>query len=465
MPNTKIPSKAKVKRRPRAKKPITESASPPEPHLQSRGLVPSRSLIDDIKAMMGVFHEAGTYKTTTPEVAVVKVLKGLELGLHAQQSLTHIWLAEQNDGSMRPVADSAELFRALIQKAGGSVVPIEMTPQRCVVRCTRGSITQDFAYTIQEAESQGLVRPGNAYTTMPTDMLFARATTRAGRAMFADIIGGLSYTAEEMGGAVQPAAPTTPPVAEVSPSKAPETPAATHGSAEAAVPEGQTPPTPPQPPAQHQRPWVPNAGDAADLPEIEGRKAVLIVQVQDGTGVQTLPTCGITTAQLMAIKALLQRHTGIRPVYDAWMDSIKHQKATSLTEQEAGMLIARLQAQAPENEQAPPQQATPLPPETPPAAETPPATAAVRVNTWETAKAKFDALVARLGLNQAEIELVMSHTKKVKSMQEFDAAMIEQATMDLEHAAVGQRSALEEAMTTAREIIAGQSPDLPGGPY
>lgn len=429
----KMPAKAATKdpKQPQHKPAQTLELAPGQ-------IVPDAKFFKDVERLMEYMRKAGVDQGMSDAVAAVKLLKGVELGLHCTQALRHIWITEKGD----LVADSAELFRALMQRAGISLVPLEMTATRCVVECTRGSQKAQFAYTIEEAQAQGLVRPGNVYTTIPTDMLFARVTTRAARAMAADVVAGLSYTAEEVG-AVQTASAGggTRPV---------------HGApAATSLPMKDTPPADASP----QKPRVPNAGDAMDtLPEVEGRQAVTTVTVTDAKGTRTLPSCGVTTQQLMAVTSLVSRNeAGLRPVFNGFMQALKHQKLTALTEQEAGMLIARLQGQGAPTNGTPAESAAPAQPVAPATPEH------AQANTpLEAARAAFMALVQKLGLELIDATEVMSQFLE-KPFSEATAEEVVQATRELDNVSVVNTEALKAAIATAQRIRESGAPTWESG--
>ena len=96
------------------------------------------------------------------------------------------------------VGISAELMRALILRAGHELHIAEATESRCVIRGRRSGWTDwtSASFTMQEAVKAGYTRKNPNYTSSPTDMLLARATTRLARMVFADVIAGLRSSEE-----------------------------------------------------------------------------------------------------------------------------------------------------------------------------------------------------------------------------------------------------------------------------
>jgi|688.fasta_scaffold51599_6 hypothetical protein len=128
-----------------------------------------------------------------PENVYLILLLGDSLGLHPAQALTSIAVIKG-----KPTM-SAELMRAVVMNAGHRFRIDESTPTAARVTVARKEWPQDesqFAFTVEDAKRAGL--GGDSYQKYPTAMLLARVTTMACRAMFADVIAGISYTPEEM---------------------------------------------------------------------------------------------------------------------------------------------------------------------------------------------------------------------------------------------------------------------------
>lgn len=127
-----------------------------------------------------------------PESIAACILTGLELGLGPMTSLSHINVIEG-----KPDTD-AELMRALILKAGHELWVEESTNTKvtlCGIR--RGSSrTGKVTWTMDDAKRAGLDTKDN-WRHYPRAMLLARATAELSRAMFADVIAGLSMSSEE----------------------------------------------------------------------------------------------------------------------------------------------------------------------------------------------------------------------------------------------------------------------------
>ena len=129
-----------------------------------------------------------------PEAIVAVMLMGYELGLGPMQSLQSIDLIQG-----RPEL-SAEGMRALVLAAGHTII-VDATDERATAKCHRRDWSPDawvpFTFTMHDAERAGLAGKDN-WKKYPRSMLSARVTTEGCRSVFPDVIGGVSYTAEEI---------------------------------------------------------------------------------------------------------------------------------------------------------------------------------------------------------------------------------------------------------------------------
>lgn len=167
-----------------------------------------------------------------PDAVLACVLFGRELGIGPMQSLSQINVI---DG--KPTM-SPELMRGLVRGAGHRLTIDEWDDTTCSVTGTRADTGESLslAWNLERARDAGLCTivdgrararslrdkplPWESYTRA---MLHARATSELCRALFADVIAGVSYTPEELSfaevanepepgpGAVHPALPVSGP--------------------------------------------------------------------------------------------------------------------------------------------------------------------------------------------------------------------------------------------------------------
>lgn len=130
---------------------------------------------------------------SAPKVAAA-MLYGRELGLPPMTSLAGIQVIQGKPGL------SAEMMRALILAAGHQL-RIKQAEGTCTIRARRredigdDEAWQEFTFTRAQAQKAGLKSEG--WIKYEADMLLARATSRAARAMFADVTHGL-HAVEEL---------------------------------------------------------------------------------------------------------------------------------------------------------------------------------------------------------------------------------------------------------------------------
>ena len=135
-----------------------------------------------------------------PDAVVAVVLAGHELGLGPMQSLQTIDLI-QGRPSLSP-----EGMRALVLSRGHGLI-IEAGDEAATVHCHRLEWPPDrwssFTFTLEDAKRANLLGKDN-WRQYPRAMLTARATAEACRAVWPDVIAGLSYTAEELESSAAP---------------------------------------------------------------------------------------------------------------------------------------------------------------------------------------------------------------------------------------------------------------------
>lgn len=128
-----------------------------------------------------------------PEAVLAAILTGHEVGIGPMQALAKIHVIEG-----RPT-QAAELMRALVLSKGHELIVEEYTLTR-VILCGRRKESDHVTkvqWDMDMAKKAGLEQKPN-WKKYPRAMLLARATGELCRLIFADVIGGISYTPEEL---------------------------------------------------------------------------------------------------------------------------------------------------------------------------------------------------------------------------------------------------------------------------
>lgn len=130
--------------------------------------------------------------------AIFQILSiGAELGLPPMTALMHLYVVHGK------VGQDAQTMRALVRRAGHQFEWRERGEERCVVAGKRADDGSELevTWTMEDAKRADLIKDGGAWETYPRAMLAARATAELCRALFEDVLGGVSYTPGELGAA------------------------------------------------------------------------------------------------------------------------------------------------------------------------------------------------------------------------------------------------------------------------
>lgn len=117
------------------------------------------------------------------------ILSGREMGVPPMTALSSIHVIKG-----RP-AQSAQLMRQLVLAAGHQLRTVEATDTRCVFEGRRKG-EEDWQQVVFTADQARKARIDLG--TYPEDKLYARATSRLCRRAFADVLGGMPYSTEEL---------------------------------------------------------------------------------------------------------------------------------------------------------------------------------------------------------------------------------------------------------------------------
>lgn len=173
---------------------VTTDIVPADPSRGHRMLVPAN--LNQAWVMAGDLANTGVVPSAMrgkqAEVFAVAVWAS-ETGIGVIQALNGVHVIEGR------VAPKPELMRALVMRAGHDLDIREMTERKCVVWGKRADSGRELEVTFTWADAENAGLTGKAvWQKYPRSMLLARATSELGRAIFPDIVAGLSYGPDEM---------------------------------------------------------------------------------------------------------------------------------------------------------------------------------------------------------------------------------------------------------------------------
>lgn len=150
------------------------------------------------------FHACRWYGLTSPEQAVVIMVKALELGIPLTAAFEFFDVIESKP-TLKPIGALALIHRSPLV----DVVSIDTQPDRCSVTMKRRDtgFEHTATFTMQDAHAAGLIKTdkdGSAWKRYAPDMLRNRAIGRCARIVAPDVISGLYLTDELQ----EPAQPT-----------------------------------------------------------------------------------------------------------------------------------------------------------------------------------------------------------------------------------------------------------------
>jgi len=124
-----------------------------------------------------------------PAAIAAAILTGREMGVPPMTALANIHVIKGKP------SQSALLMRALVLARGHDIRDIETTDTRCIVEGRRRGEEEwtRVTFTADQAKRAKIDLGG-----YPEDKLYARATSRLCRRKFADVLGGMPYSAEEL---------------------------------------------------------------------------------------------------------------------------------------------------------------------------------------------------------------------------------------------------------------------------
>lgn len=145
--------------------------------------------------MMAIAQAASVMRiggVKSPEEALLRIMRGRSVGLTAVQALEYVFVINGRTGV------DAMVLRGLAMQHPECVKFhfAESTPTTCtVVAQRRGAPEQRFTWTIEDAKRAKLADKDN-WRAYPAQMLRARASTDAAKAVFSDAVAGMTSREE-----------------------------------------------------------------------------------------------------------------------------------------------------------------------------------------------------------------------------------------------------------------------------
>src|SRR5882672_10810606 len=151
--------------------------------------VPVLAAVGDLAAKIAGTDFVPDAMRGKPAAVAAAILTGREMGIGPMQALQSIHIIKGKPGQ------AAQLMRALVLTAGHSIRTVEANDTRCVVEGRRSGEDEweRVTFTADQARKAKIDLGG-----YPEDKLYARATSRLCRRKFADVLGGMPYSAEEL---------------------------------------------------------------------------------------------------------------------------------------------------------------------------------------------------------------------------------------------------------------------------
>lgn len=153
----------------------------------------------DAYALAEIIARSNMFAAKRPEEAMVVILTGRELGLTAMQSLRSIHMIEG-----KPTL-SADLMAARVRSSPlcAEWQIVKTDNESCVIRVQRDDDEQPttFSFSMEDAKRAELLGKTN-WKKYPANMLRARCTANAARAMFPELLMGI-YDPDELSAPVQ----------------------------------------------------------------------------------------------------------------------------------------------------------------------------------------------------------------------------------------------------------------------
>jgi hypothetical protein len=147
-----------------------------------------RAGYDDALVLAEGFCQAGLYGFGPKDkaTAAIIIMTAADLDIPASQAFQYIAIVKGKPMLM------ARMVGALVWRSGkGKLLTITRTATVAKVRAIRDDVQTDFEITMQMAQTAGWAGQNALYKSVPANMLWSRAMTTAGWAVFPDVLAGM----------------------------------------------------------------------------------------------------------------------------------------------------------------------------------------------------------------------------------------------------------------------------------
>lgn len=135
-----------------------------------------------------------------PHAVLAAIYYGREIGLAPMEALHDIYIPIDKEGKPRGRPELyASAMVKLARRAGHSITG-QVDAKKATVRGKRADNGDEMTvtFTLDQAQTMGLIRTGSPWEKTPEDMLWAKAVSRLCRRLFPDVLGSMPYAPEDM---------------------------------------------------------------------------------------------------------------------------------------------------------------------------------------------------------------------------------------------------------------------------
>lgn len=184
--------------------------------------LPTQSRWNELKLQGAELIKSGFLPSSikTPEQFMMIILKGRELGIQPLVATSKISVIQG-----KPTMDAELMLAKILEKFPATQIEYPIyTNEECKITVKRpGWKASSFSFTIEDAKKAGLMGK-DTWQKYPRAMLRSRCIAEMARAIFPDVLCGVSHTPEELGATVTESGDVIDVTPQPIPTKQPEAP-------------------------------------------------------------------------------------------------------------------------------------------------------------------------------------------------------------------------------------------------